>query len=690
MKLFSARHRPAHLGPYPHEQLRRQTAAPDAAVASAARLPTGATGTLSNSIQPLFDLLADSMAPLAAKRCVSLTESPEGRSQLLKSLAYFFDAAVVGCCRHGDRYAVVLLTESGPVPEPENLAHQWMEGAQNHALALRAGEIAVVLAGYLQLLGYRCELVLQKGDTTLLSGLCLRTGTAMAVDGTLSNPFLDQGFGAAAVLTELELASDQPLVPQRGGALALGGLAWATGYRGTRSALARWWLRRRRSDLSRFPMESLRRTAQPTTRIHQEEIPRVPMRAAFFSRAARGDLGAKAQSQMPNFVDKEPLSKATRPLQAALVPLQEGPVAHHAVTLPDPAANARGLKSLGYHLGVDLIGICEVPHYCWFSHDERGQALEPRHRYGIVLLIDQGYDTMAGASGDDWISGAQSMRAYLRGMEVAILLADHLRRLGYAASAHSNAHGEVLQLPLILQAGLGELSRIGEVVLNPFVGPRFKSAVVTTELPLAIDQPLDFGLQDMCEKCRKCARECPCNAISWGDKVMFNGYEMWKPDVERCTRYRLTNARGAACGRCMKTCPYNLEGTPGEQLALRLAMHVPALRGPLARLDDKLGKGKRNPVKKWWTDLEIVDGQAGPPRAGSNQRDLNLSKTEPNAPVAYYNADQMPSPAVAGAVPVDRATALDAVRLLETPAEADARRARGAPPPKHYQPPSTD
>ena len=24
-------------------------------------------------------------------------------------------------------------------------------------------------------------------------------------------------------------------------------------------------------------------------------------------------------------------------------------------------------------------------------------------------------------------------------------------------------------------------------------------------------------------------------------KVMFNGYEMWKPDVERCTRYRVTN-----------------------------------------------------------------------------------------------------------------------------------------------------
>ena len=39
---------------------------------------------------------------------------------------------------------------------------------------------------------------------------------------------------------------------------------------------------------------------------------------------------------------------------------------------------------------------------------------------------------------------------------------------------------------------------------------------------------------------------------------MFNGYEIWKPDVERCTRYRLTNSKWiGACGRCMKTCPIN-------------------------------------------------------------------------------------------------------------------------------------
>ena len=57
---------------------------------------------------------------------------------------------------------------------------------------------------------------------------------------------------------------------------------------------------------------------------------------------------------------------------------------------------------------------------------------------------------------------------------------------------------------------------------------------------------IDFGLQDFCAKCTKCARECPVGAIRFGDKTMFNGYEMWKPDVHRCTSYRVTNPRGSA------------------------------------------------------------------------------------------------------------------------------------------------
>ena len=134
------------------------------------------------------------------------------------------------------------------------------------------------------------------------------------------------------------------------------------------------------------------------------------------------------------------------------------------------------------------------------------------------------------------------------------------------------------------------MSRIGELVLNPFVGPRFKSVVLTTDMPLTPDRKIDFGLLDFCEKCTKCARECPCGAIPFGDRIMFNGYETWKPDVEKCTKYRLGNLKGSACGRCMKTCPFNIEGVLSERAFLWAAIKLPFTRRFIAHLDDRVGQ----------------------------------------------------------------------------------------------------
>ena len=288
------------------------------------------------------------------------------------------------------------------------------------------------------------------------------------------------------------------------------------------------------------------------------------------------------------------------------------------------------------------------------------------------------------------------MRGYLRGAEIAGVMAQLLRDQGFSSRSQTNADSDVLHIPLILWAGLGELSRIGELVLNPFVGPRFKSVVFTTDFPMEVDKPIDFKLQYFCDNCLKCARECPCDAIPWGGKVMFNAYEMWKIDAERCARYRLSNSKGAACGRCMKTCPLNKVVDMDGPLATRMAswlginaMWLKPLLVPIAtRLDDWLGNGKRNPAKKWWFDHEIINGVAMAPKRGTNRRDLRLGRhIDPNKQkIAYYNANAMPPPDVSGPVKVDRKAAVASGALLETPSEAAERVARGGPPPEHYIP----
>ena len=358
--------------------------------------------------------------------------------------------------------------------------------------------------------------------------------------------------------------------------------------------------------------------------------------------------------------------------------LQDGATAPQKVVL-DPAEAADLVKATCYYLGADAVGISRCPDWAWYSHDATGTPIDPPHDQAISLIIDQGYETMEGASGDDWISVAQSMRAYLRFSLIGGVVAKQIRNLGYTAKAHTVMDGEVLQPPLLLLSGLGEVSRIGEVILNPYLGPRLKSGAITTDLPLAHDRPIDFGLQKFCETCNKCARECPSGAITAGPKLMFNGYEIWKSDSQKCATYRITTPGGAMCGRCMKTCPWNLEGIFKEKPFRWAAMNMPATAPALARLDDAVGNGGLNPVKKWWWDLELAeDGGYRPTDKPVNerslQRDLDLKYADQT--LAVYPAPLAPHP-YPYPDPMDREAGIEAYQAMITAEEYQARLAAG-------------
>lgn len=412
--------------------------------------------------------------------------------------------------------------------------------------------------------------------------------------------------------------------------------------------------RKRPMHLGRYKMEKIKRVISPTTFI-SDDVPRVPKRSNFFTRAAKGDLGKKAQFERTHRFAKTPLSVALRKMSATHDEIHDGKVAPERAPITDnPKTISEHIKSMCYFLDADIVGICEVPNYAWYSHDSDGTAIEPYHKYAIVIVTDQGFETLDAASGDDWISNAQSQRAYLIGSTIACTVADYIRQLGFPARAQTATKSDVLHLPLTLLAGLGELSRIGEMVLNPFLGPRFKTTVITTDLPLEVDQPIDFGLQDFCNKCLKCANECPCNAISFGKKIMFNGYEMWKPDVEKCTLYRVTNQKGASCGRCMKMCPFNKEGILAHRLALWFAVKIPIFRRLLARMDDWFKFGKRTVKNKWWWDHENVDGKYIVAKS-ANERDLK-TKIEPHAEDRYaiFPVDTLPPAYHEESFPINR------------------------------------
>lgn len=131
------------------------------------------------------------------------------------------------------------------------------------------------------------------------------------------------------------------------------------------------------------------------------------------------------------------------------------------------------------------------------------------------------------------------------------------------------------------------------------------------------------------------------------------------------------------CGRCMKTCPWNLEGLFAEKPFRWAAMKVPAAAPALARLDDAMGNGGLNPVKKWWWDIELYeDGGYHPARAPVNARGLqsDLKLRFEDQTLAVYPAPLAPPP-WAYPFPMDREAGIKAYTAMVSAQEYKSKRA---------------
>ncbi|WP_380057687.1 reductive dehalogenase [Falsihalocynthiibacter sp. SS001] len=737
-KLFSSAKRPFDLGGYPMEKLRRREGPIDAGqLGPQESLLFDDTSELSiisamREYQAMLDATREGMVKKEQAEIPSdLTE----RAKHLKSFGYFCDADMAATCAipqdawlptrtenpdvarlaskietmqpksmaAGVDVIMAGLRESLRVPTADCTHHthaliylyalprkprenesgtDWIHGAEQNRSCLRAAETAVTLASYIRSLGHDARAHTEAASDVHLRHLALAAGL-IGEDGR--NPFLGHDYALAVVTTTLEFAPDLPLADK-----ASAPLSYSTGLgRHAQSATRRDPYAKRDFALGPHPFETLKRVGSPTTYIDAPNVARVPKRANLFVRALFGDMGKKVQeaAKNGNYVRKSASAFAFRPSLGAFLLLQDGEAAPtRDPSTFDPKRNADNIKGALYFLGVDAVGLSACPDYAYYSHDVNGDVITPYHKNAISMIIDQGHETMEGATGDDWIACAQSMRAYLRFSLLGGVLAGHLRRLGYTARVHSVMDDEVLHPPLLLLSGLGEVSRIGEVILNPFLGPRLKSGIVTTDMPMTHDRPIDFGLQKFCDACNKCARECPSGAITAGPKAMFNGYEIWKSDSQKCTTYRVTNESGAMCGRCMKTCPWNLEGLFAEAPFRWVAMNAPATAKALAKLDDLAGNGEVVSGKKWWWDLEMRDDGAyrAPLKPVSErplQKKLNLRFSDQT--LAVYPAPLAPPP-YAWPFPMDREAGIAAYQQMISAEEHKKRRAEGLPPEHIY------
>lgn len=217
----------------------------------------------------------------------------------------------------------------------------------------------------------------------------------------------------------------------------------------------------------------------------------------------------------------------------------------------------------------------------------------------VVLAFEEDFHAIANSPGS--LSSAATGNGYSRMANTALFLAEFIRALGYRALPAGNGVG--LSVPMAIDAGLGQQGRMG-LLVTPKFGPRVRLAKVLTDMPLATDSPIDFGVTEFCERCQLCATHCPSGAVTSGPRALAGaspsnnpGARKWYAEVEYCYDYN-----GFGCSTCKRVCPFNKPNNSWLHRAARALLlgKVGVVGGALASADQAMGYGRQAADHEFW------------------------------------------------------------------------------------------
>jgi epoxyqueuosine reductase len=220
----------------------------------------------------------------------------------------------------------------------------------------------------------------------------------------------------------------------------------------------------------------------------------------------------------------------------------------------------RLVKQAALDSGADQVGICKyLPEWTYVDRQQ------PMGKWAVVMAFSHDYDALNSAPDVD--SLIEVMNQYGRAGKAAKHLTNWIADQGYLSEAKTGPNSEdVLMIPAAIAAGLGELGKHGSMINRQF-GSNFRLSMITTDLPLAVDQADVFGADDFCTNCQICTNACPPDAIA-PDKQMVRGETKWYVDFDKCVPYFVDNF---SCGICIAVCPWSRPGI-GENLVKKMAV----------------------------------------------------------------------------------------------------------------------
>jgi ferredoxin len=220
---------------------------------------------------------------------------------------------------------------------------------------------------------------------------------------------------------------------------------------------------------------------------------------------------------------------------------------------------SKEIKRTAKYFGAFQVGITLVNDKWIYSKDMDNNIVKiPKGcKYAIVMIVKM--DGSMIKTSPAYPACIATGLAYSHMAFLVSCMAEFIRNLGYKAIPMGN--DTALSIPLAIDAGLGELGRNG-LLITPEYGPCVRICKVFTDLPLKIDEPLNFGVTNFCKKCKKCADACEANAIQTVKEPSFQtmcpsnrqGVLRWAVNQDKCYNFWIEN--GGECSNCIAVCPF--------------------------------------------------------------------------------------------------------------------------------------
>ena len=226
-------------------------------------------------------------------------------------------------------------------------------------------------------------------------------------------------------------------------------------------------------------------------------------------------------------------------------------------------------------------------------------------KYAIVFTVQMSQESLRRAPTP--VGAQTTLNTYGRSDYIYPLLQDFLRGLGYQCLGESAINALGIAPAFGVMAGLGEMSRINRLI-SPEYGPMVRVFKALTDLPVAVDKPIDAGIMEFCKSCKKCAEACPSGSLSFDDEPTWEvkggwnnpGHKAYFEDSVSCYTYWREEA-GTNCGICFAVCPFAKKDSAWiHSLVQATVSTAPVMDSFMRSMDDAFGYGTPPTSESWW------------------------------------------------------------------------------------------